>query len=368
MNDQHLNDWSIEEAGPIDRHLAINTLARRLPRAELHSHLAGALHPAQVRELGHGQETHQWGATHDYGGVDHFFSHLMDFAAAFDDAGAVRDATLLVLRSAVDSGCRHVELAVNHSEFDTGGLGLDGVLDAASGAFAQARRLWGLSGGLILAADRGIDPSHGHLAVAAAVAARDRGVPMLGIGNDGVPLSPLTAFAPVYDAARSAGFRTTAHANKPVDVVDVLTLGLDRIDHAWELQGQPHLQAQVRSAGTPVTMALTSCLMMLPGRFPTADSFTFEELRRAGLRVSLNVDDGALFATDSAQEYAFAARTWDWSPQVLGDVAYASLAAAWIDDDREARLAHWRREIDALVADPRMPDRTSIGADPAIRS
>ena len=359
-----LNDWSVEEAGPIDPGLALNTLARRLPRAELHLHLAGALRTSQVADILPWRDAQQWGARNDYGGVDDFFHHLMDFAAAFDDAGAVRDATLLVLRSAVDVGCRHVELAVNHSEFDHSGLTLDEVLDAAAEAFAVARSRWGLTGGLILAADRGADPQRGLLAVRDAEAARDRGVPLLGIGNDGMPTVALTAFAPVYEAARAAGFRTTAHANKPVDVVDALGLALDRIDHAWELQGQPALQQRVAAAGTPVTMALTSCLMMLPGRFPTAESFSFEELRRAGVHVTLNTDAGALFATDSAQEYAFAARTWNWTPTILGEVAYASLEAAWIDDDRDARLAFWRREIDALVADPRAPERSTIGPDP----
>jgi len=361
--DPDLNDWTAEETGPIDGELARNTLARRLPRAELHSHLVGALRPSQIAELAPWRNAPQWGESHDYGGVEHFFGRLGSFSAALDDAGYVRDATLQVLRAALDSGCRHVELSVNHGELDGSRLVLSELLDAAGAAFATARALWGLSGGLILAADRGSDPRQGLETVTDAVAARERGVPLLGIGNDGVPIAPLTAFAGVYDAARAEGLRTTAHANKPVDVVDVLTLGLDRIDHAWELQGQPDLQAQVRAAGTPVTMALTSCLMMLPGRFPTAQSFSFEELRKAGLDVTLNIDDGALFATDSAQEYAFAARTWDWSAQTMGDVAYTSLAAAWIDEDRDARLHEWRLEIDALVADPRMPDRSALAAD-----
>lgn len=356
-----LNDWTAEATGPIDRELARNTLARRLPRAELHSHLVGALRPSQIAELAPWRNAPHWAASHDYGGVEAFFGQLGAFSAALDDPGYVRDATLVVLRSALDTGCRHVELSVNHGELDGSRLSLDELLDAAAAAFATARSLWGLSGGLILAADRGSDPRQGLATVETAVAARERGVPLLGIGNDGLPIVPLTDFAAVYDAARAEGLRTTAHANKPVDVVDVLTLGLDRIDHAWELQGQPELQARVREAGTPVTMALTSCLMMLPGRFPTAESFSFEELRRAGLDVSLNIDDGAIFATDSAQEYALAARTWDWSDATLGDVAYTSLTSAWIDDDREARLRDWRLEIDAMVADPRQPDRSALG-------
>jgi adenosine deaminase len=169
----------------------------------------------------------------------------------------------------------------------------------------------------------------------------------------------LTAFARVFDRARTLGLRTTAHANKPQDVVDVLDLGLDRIDHAWELQGQLDLQQRLARAGTPVTMALSSCFIMLPGRFPTAASFPFDELRRAGVAVTLNVDDAAMFFTDSAQEYRLAADTYGYDAATLAEIALASLEAAWIDDDREERLAAWRDEAMALVSDPRHPQ---IGA------
>ena len=366
--DAEIADFTAEEAGSIDPELARMLLSRRLPRAELHSHLTGALRPSQVAELPAHLSWTQWGATHDYGGVEDFFGRLDALGPAFADGGLVREQTLGVLRQAVDTGCRHVELAVNHSEFDRTVLSLHEVLGRVADAFAEAGRLWGLTGGIILAADRGTDPARGLDAVRDAVAARERGVPVLGIGNDGFPAFGLGAFAAVFDAARSADLRTTAHANKPADVVAVVDLGLDRIDHAWELQGRPDLQDAVRRAGTPVTMAMSSCLMMLPGRFPTAAGFSFEELRLAGLEVTLNVDDGAMFATDSAQEYALAARTWDWDAQTLGDVAYTSLEAAWIIEDRDERLSSWRLEIDALVADPRMPRRPNGAVDPLRRT
>jgi adenosine deaminase len=208
-------------------------------------------------------------------------------------------------------------------------------------------------------ADRDSAISLGVETVEIASAARDRGVPVLGIGNDGLPTRSLTAFAPVFERARALGLRTTAHANKPQDVVEVLDLGLDRIDHAWELQGQPELQKRLALAGTPVTMAMSSCFIMLPGRFPTPASFPFDELRQVGVAVTLNVDDAAMFFTDSAQEYRLAADTYGYDAATLAEIALASLEAAWIDDDREERLAAWRDEAMALVTDPRHPQ---IGA------
>jgi adenosine deaminase len=346
------NDWTAEERGPIDPGLATALLARRLPRAELHLHLAGALRASIVGTV----DRHRGpDAVLDYIDVACFFVRHKEIARSLTSVPAITAATEHVLTGGVDTGCRHVEVSINHAEFTYDAVSFDDVLDAIGAAFIATGERLGLTGGIIVAMDRDSDPSAGREAVDRARAARDRGVPVLGIGNDGFPSRSLLEFRGVYEHARAHGFRTTAHANKPQDVVDVLELGLDRIDHAWELQGQTELQRRVAEAGIPVTMAISSCLMMLPGRFPTAASFPFDELRRAGVRATLNVDDAAMFFTDSAQEYRLAAATYGYDGSALAELALASLEAAWIDDDRDARLAAWRAEATALVQDPRHP-------------
>jgi len=350
------NDWSAQERGAIDGAVARATLARRLPRAELHVHLAGALrasfaaasppapHPTPDADL-------------DYVDVATFFARHKQVARTLDTPDLLTGAAEHVVSGAVDAGCRHIEISLNRAEFSQDGADFDAVLDAIGQGVRRAAAHSGITGGLIVAMDRDSHPALAIDTVERADRARERGVPVLGIGNDGFPSRALHSFAPAYRRARELGLRTTAHANKPIDVVEALDLGLDRIDHAWELQGQSELQRRLAAAGIPVTMALSSCLIMLPGRFPTAADFPFEELRRAGVAVTLNVDDAAMFFTDSAQEYRLAADTWDWDDHTLAEVALASLEAAWIDEHRESRLRAWRTEARALVADPRRPTR-----------
>ncbi|MGY1840183.1 MULTISPECIES: adenosine deaminase family protein [unclassified Modestobacter] len=350
---EHDNDWAAEEQGPIDPGLALDLLARRLPRAELHCHLVGAIRPSCVRSRRAGSTRPD--AAHDYVDVSSFFAMHKRFASSLDSVEVITATTLRILEGAVDNGCRHVELSLNHREFLGSGLSIATILDAAGPAFAEMRERTGLTGGLILAMDRDSPLEVALHAVDDAVAARRRGVPVLGIGNDGFPSRPLPEFRPAFERASGSGLRTTCHANKPQDVVDALELGLDRIDHAWELQGRTDLQRRVADAGVPVAMAMTSCLMMLPGRFPTAESFPFQELRTAGVRVTLNVDDAAMFFTDSANEYRLAARTYGFDGRTLADVALASLEAAWLEESRDARLLEWRDEAAALLLDPRAP-------------
>lgn len=350
------NDWSAEETGPLAEQVAVSILSRRLPRAELHTHLSGAFRPSMI---GRGDPRRGPDAVLDYVDVETFFARHDEISRLVTSPEQMTAATLHVLAGAIDAGCRHVEVSVNRTEFTSDAEEFSELLDAMGEGFRDVRDRLGVTGGIIVGTDRDSNIALGLEAVELADSARTRGIPVLGIGNDGLPSQSLAAFAPVYDYARALGLRTTAHANKPQDVVDVLELGLDRIDHAWELQGQPALQRRVAEAATPVTMALSSCFIMLPGRFPTPSSFPFDELRRAGVHVTLNVDDSAMFFTDSAQEYRLAADTYGYDATTLAEIALDSLEAAWIDDDREQRLAAWRDEAMALVMDPRHPQ---IGA------
>jgi adenosine deaminase len=346
------NDWTADERGPLDNGVHMALLSRRLPRAELHIHLAGAFRASLI---GKASALRGPDAALDYVDVETFFVRHKEIARSLTTPDAVRRATEHVLSGAVDVGCRHVEVSINRAEFTHDAIEFDDILDNIGEGFRRMRDQVGLTGGVIVAADRDSDVSVGMQTVDMAAAARDRGAPVLGIGNDGSPSRALIEFAPVYERARALGLRTTAHANKPQDVVEVLDLGLDRIDHAWELQGQHELQQRVAASQIPVTMAMTSCYLMLPARFPTPASFPFDELRRAGVNVTLNVDDAAMFFTDSAQEYRLAAETYGYDGMTLAEIALASLEAAWIDENRESRLAAWRDEAMALVADPRHP-------------
>lgn len=343
------NDWTAEGSGDPDEAYLLDVLARRLPRAELHMHLTGALRRSLV---GGGTDASRTERRWDYTDVPDFFARHHGFAAGLDTVERVRAATVHALGNAVDTGCRHVELSVNHAEIQIGGLPTAAFLDAVGAAFAELSDRTGLSGGIVFATDRNSGPDMAMDGLAGVIAARERGVSVLGIGNDGSPSRALGDFAAVFARARDAGLRTTAHANKAQDVLDVLELGLDRIDHAWELGGRPDLQRRVADAGTPVTMALSSCLVMLPGLFPAASAFPFQELRDAGVRVSLHTDDPAMFHTDSAQEYRLASRTWGWDRQIMAAIAAASLDAAWLATD-DPRREDWRRETAALIRDPR---------------
>jgi adenosine deaminase len=337
------------ESGSISESLAMRILARRLPKAELHVHFLGAIRPSFPFASDHTRSV-----IDDYVNAKGFFSGLREVAASLLSEDMFEAATLRVLEEAMNAGCRHVEMMATPGELRLSPVPLGDALKAMGRAFDQKKRQVGLTGGLILETDRCDDPKAGLDMVADAMAARDAGVPVLGIGNDGDFLHPVSLFAPAFELAKKEGFHTTCHLCTLQDVLDGLQLPLDRVDHAYDLKGRPDLIARYKEAGLSITSGITACCFMGPGLFKQPSDHPADEFRRNGILSCIGTDDPAFYQTDLIQEYLLAQQSYGWTRQEMLDMAMASLEMAWIDgDDRERRLAAWRAEGAGTLADPR---------------
>jgi adenosine deaminase len=269
---------------------------------------------------------------------------------------------LEVLGDSVDAGCRHVELMVTLGYHV--GLGRDPrqLLDGMAAAFRTAADLWGLSGGIIVEFDR---PAGGEAAreiAALAADAADAGLPVLGVGNDGDPLTmPFAELAPGYELARQRGLKLCGHCDLPWDLQPALDLGLDRIDHGFSAAFDEGVLAEIVRRQVPLTICLTSNVVMFPGIYADFADHPLAGLVAAGANVTLNTDDGPFYYTDLAQEYRAAAQALGWSPEELGEAAMRSLRAAWLPQEAASRVDAWQREVGALTANPRLTGGLGLG-------
>jgi len=348
------------EAAPLGPVVALDVLARRVPKAELHLHLEGAISPANLARLagraGSDGATGVSPATgFDYRGFAKFGADLARAGALLRDAETVTEVTLDVLAGEVDAGARHVELMVTLGFHVERGWDPDDLLRALQAAFVEARDLWDLSGGVIVEFDRSAGGEVAAEIAGVAADAADRGLPVVGVGNSGDPLSvPFADLAPGYEVARSRGLKLCGHVDMPDDVAPALELGLDRIDHGYAALFQPELLAAVVERQVPLTVCLTSNIVQMPGIFADFDVHPVGALVGAGVNCTFHTDDPPYFFTDLAQEYRTAARTLGWEPADLVAAARRSLEAAWLPEGARAeRLAQWEAELGALLADPR---------------
>ena len=344
-------EWTVEqaEAGTLSEMHALRVLARRLPKAELHTHFLGA-----IRRSYPFASRCQCFLPDEYGGANDFFARLRRVAPGLTNADMFEQATLRLLEENVNFGCVHVEMMATPGEISQSPVPLKDSLAAMGRAFDSMKERVGLTGGIILGTDRADDPLKGFEVVDLAVAAREAGVPIAGIGNDGDLINPVIAFAPAFEYAKKQGFMVTCHLDTPQDVREGLHLPLDRADHAYDLKGRPELIAAYKARNIPITCCLGACAYMMPGVMKSPADHPADELRRGGVRIALGTDDPAFFHTDISQEYSMAQQAYGWGRKDLIDVAMSSLDMAWIDPtDRSTRLAAWRAAAEGLLDDPR---------------
>jgi adenosine deaminase len=135
-------------------------------------------------------------------------------------------------------------------------------------------------------------------------------------------------------------YHQSAHAGEssgPQGVRDALEfLHADRIDHGVRAIEDPELVKILAEKGIPLGICPTSNLTL--GLYPKLDQHPLEQLRRAGVPVSINTDDPAPLGLALHSEYQKCASAFNWSVSELQSVAKTSIEASFADADTKKRL------------------------------
>jgi adenosine deaminase len=345
---------------PLPAAFAHDMLARRIPKAELHCHLQGALRPSQFhRGLEQFRKLRisraEADSAFDFVSFDKFFADLNVVCSLWGSGSAITLAVLDILAGAYDLGCRHVELMITPDLHRKFGLEPEALLRAAGEAFTIAAGTWGLTGGIIVEMMRDMGKDTAMALVRETVSLRAKGVPILGYGNEGDHRkTPFEELIPAYKIAREEGFCLCGHAACLHDVAGSLDMKFDRIDHGFFCAAEPELLDRVANSGTPLTLCPSSAVLACGAAFLEA----FKRIHKAGVPICICADDPPLWFTDIAQEYSSMARAMNWTAAEMGYFAKSSLNAAWLPAGSEDSRAGWLSDIDAYVSDVRHPKRS----------
>jgi adenosine deaminase/aminodeoxyfutalosine deaminase len=139
-----------------------------------------------------------------------------------------------------------------------------------------------------------------------AVERKQDGVVAFGIGGDEVR-GPAEWFRDVFAFVRKNGLALVPHAGEtdgPASVWACLELGADRIGHGIRSVEDPDLMRRLRDDDIPLEVCITS--NVATGAAPSLDAHPVRRLYDAGVPITINTDDPALFATSLEKEYAIA--------------------------------------------------------------
>jgi adenosine deaminase len=340
---------AVSEVGPDDAHV------RALPKVELHVHVEGAAPPETIADLARANGVHL--------GVDdpaalYDFRDLTDFLRVYDvicrslqRVDDFRRVTYEALAIAAAAGVRYREMFCSPAFVMRHGVAFETLWTGICAGIADAHHDHGIVCRMIVDVDKPSGPAAAEEMIDLA-AACDRDV-LVGIGGDaGERDVDLPAFAAPFARARARGLRTTMHLGEEGPAGDIRlgveVVGVERIDHGFSLLDDPALTARVAAAGIGVTACPTSNRRI--GLVASVAEHPVMRMRDAGVLVTLNSDNAAMFDVDLADEMGHVRDAFGCSLAELEAFCLAGVDASWLDDSAQRGL---RAEFQRSFADLR---------------
>ena len=333
----------------------------RLPKAELHVHLDGSLRPQTFLELAHERGVPLPATSAPAlaramlvtkaGNLEDYLEPFRLTLSVMQDAEAIERVALELGQDHAAENVRYVEARFCPHLCTKGGLTSDAVLDAALAGLERAGSQTGVRSGVIVCALRSL-PSNASLEMAELAASyRGRGV-------CGFDLAGAEAGYPVSDhlealrIAEDAGLPITIHAGEgfgPRSIRQAFELGrATRIGHGTRLGEDPDLLRQVRAAGVPLEICLTSNVQTR-----VAASYTEHPLRdfyERGIRVSLCTDNRLMSGVTLTREYEHARDSLGFTWEELVQVARTGFESAFVTEEvRDELLGSFEEQVDEIA-------------------
>ena len=322
----------------------------KIPKAELHLHLEGAIPHEALWEL-----------IQKYGGdplVPDFealerrfqyrdFSYFLaiwtwknGFLREYEDFAWIATA---VARDLAAQNIRYVEAFYSPADFTRYGLGTQGITTAIRRGLDRVPEVR-----VVLIADlvRDYGPEKGAKTLAELVEVRDQGVIGIGIGGSERTVPPET-FREVYESARNSGFRTTAHAGEAAGPESiwgaVRVLEVDRIGHGTRAEEDDTLLEYLAEKEIPLEMCPLSNV-----RTAIVESLEQHPIRRyveRGLTVTVNTDDPKMFGNSLAGELRALSDVLGFSHGEVRALMLAAVQASWLSEaDKSVLQATFTRD------------------------
>jgi adenosine deaminase len=337
--------------------LSLDGFIQRLPKAELHVHLEGAIRPSTLLTLAGRHDVElpasdldglrRWFRFRDF---DHFVEIYLTVSRCLRDP---EDFALLATDFLAGQARQNVTYSEAHFTISThaaNGADPGEVLDALAGAIAQGERRFGARLRLIPDIVRNVAVEAADLTLEWALGARDRGV-AVALGLSGFERYSDQPFAAHFAEAERRGLRRVAHAGEhagPESIRSALEVArAERIGHGVRAVEDPALVAELAARGVPVEVCPSSNLCL--GVFPSLAEHSFDRLYRAGVRVSVNSDDPPFFDTTLTDEYRRLAGAFGYGAAELAGLAEAAFAQSFLPPGEAAeRRRDLRRQAAAL--------------------
>ena len=344
--------------------MSLESYARALPKAELHVHLEGSIQPATLLTLARRngvkllaesvEDLREWFRFRDF---EHFVTVYLAITRCLRTAA---DYELIAYEFGAEmarQNTRYAEITFTPGTHEAMGIPHDVYFSGLEQGRARARADFGVEMRWIFDIVRNIADPARRMAAAdyttrVAIEDREQGVVALGFAGleRGFAVAP---FAPYFERARAAGLHVIPHAGEtagPESIWDAIRLlGAERIGHGVRAAEDPALVAYLAEHALPLEVNVTSNLRL--GIYPNLPSHPLPRLLAAGVPITINSDDPALFNTTLGDEFAQLAGPLGFNAQTIENFALNGLRYSLLPQGQRAALEErLRAELPQLRA------------------
>ena len=359
-------DGVLGRPGPGYPAAMVRPLSRKLPLAELHCHLGGAVTPAIMWGIAHAQgiklPTKDYWEFRDMITVSPRRNRSFDgYLQLFHWTELIQSSPLAVERSVYEvvggayrkNNVTTMELRFNPMKRNRGGeQDLDHIIAAAVRGMDKAGLEYPVKPGLIFCLDRAFPFELNEIIVDKAIAWRDRGVVGVDIAGPEAATFRVADYRRLFRRARQFGLGLTVHTGEsgPVDEVArvVELLEPDRIGHGVKAAYDPRAMAMIRDRGIVLEICPTSNLNTRVVSGWDEFRWIFDTFRRNEVRFTINTDGPEMLKTYIRDEMAQLGRLGILSVADQEVAAATSLAASFVPNVTDVpppRLEPARRKV-----------------------
>ncbi len=329
-----------------------------MPKVELHVHLEGTVQPETLLELAGRYDVElpasdiaglrDWYRFRDF---DHFISI---FSAICGCLRAPDDFVRIVYeygRSMHAQNIRYAEVTFSPYTHVTPQLPWDALLAAVNQGRAQAEQEWGVRMRWIPDIVRCFpDTASTVVDWLTTPQALAGGVVALGLGGPEVGWPP-ELFEDAFRVALSRGLHSNPHAGETVGPASIWgalrAIKAERLGHGVRAGEDTALLDYVVKHQIPLEVSLTSNLCL--GVAPTYAAHPLAALVRAGVCVTLNTDDPAMFNTTLQAEYVHAVQDCGLTIEQLKTIGLNAVRASYLPDvEKTAMISDFQAAYDDL--------------------
>jgi aminodeoxyfutalosine deaminase len=329
------------------------TWLRSLPKTELHLHLEGTVTPETLVELSHrnddlGMTLEEARSLYHY---TDFTGFLLAFKAVSERLRNPADYELItyrMLQRLASQGVVHAEAYISVGVvYYWRRIEFEPLFYAMEAGRVRAEQEFGITLYWIFDAVRHFGPEEAARVFRKAAELRQECPSIVGIGIGGderrVGAEP---FRDLFQEAKEAGLHLTAHAGEtmgPESIWAALNIGVERIGHALSAQLDPDLMQVLAERQVPLEICVTSNLRT--GCCPALEEHPVRRYFDAGLMVTLNSDDPAMFESDLQDEYRLAQDAFGFTAEHLRELAANSIEASFLPAPRKVALLHQIEQV-----------------------